>query len=72
MHMWFLEVGTPVFSPVNGYVHTDISPENAVVQGQRRSSKSVDYLVEASAAEVGAITAALAAIKARQVKGEME
>lgn len=41
-----------------------------MVQGQRRSSKCVDYLVEASAAEVGAITATLAAIKARQVKEE--
>ena len=38
----------------------------------RRSSKGVDYLVEASAAEAEAISATLAAVKARQVNGEME
>jgi len=32
----------------------------------------VDYLVEASAAEAEAISATLAAVKARQVNGEME
>ncbi|KAM3271662.1 hypothetical protein ACQJBY_042083 [Aegilops geniculata] len=60
-------LGTPVAPPVNGDVYTDISPENAVIQGQRRSSKGVDYLVEASAAEAEAISATLAAVKARQV-----
>jgi hypothetical protein len=35
-------------------------------------SKGVDYLVEASAAEAEAISATLAAVKARQVNGEME
>uniref|UniRef100_A0A453JKT5 protein-serine/threonine phosphatase n=1 Tax=Aegilops tauschii subsp. strangulata TaxID=200361 RepID=A0A453JKT5_AEGTS len=65
-------LGTPVAPPVNGDVYTDISPENAVIQGQRRSSKGVDYLVEASAAEAEAISATLAAVKARQVNGEME
>ncbi|VAI21449.1 unnamed protein product [Triticum turgidum subsp. durum] len=53
-------------------MYTDISPENAVPQGQRRSSKGVDYLVEASAAEAEAISATLAAVKARQVNGEAE
>ncbi|KAL6893562.1 hypothetical protein ACP4OV_007660 [Aristida adscensionis] len=65
-------LGTPVAPPVNGDMHTDISPENAVLQGQRRLSKGVDYLVEASAAEAEAISATLAAVKARQVNGEME
>ena len=32
----------------------------------------MDYLVEASAAEAEAISATLAAVKARQVNGEME
>jgi hypothetical protein len=38
----------------------------------RRLSKGVDYLVEASAAEAEAISATLAAVRARQVNGEME
>ncbi|EEE65895.1 hypothetical protein OsJ_21718 [Oryza sativa Japonica Group] len=65
-------LGTPVAAPVNGDMYTDISPENAVIQGQRRMSKGVDYLVEASAAEAEAISATLAAVKARQVNGEAE
>ncbi|XP_037435985.1 serine/threonine-protein phosphatase BSL2 homolog [Triticum dicoccoides] len=65
-------LGTPVAPPLNGDIYTDISPENAVPQGQRRSSKGVDYLVEASAAEAEAISATLAAVKARQVNGEAE
>uniref|UniRef100_A0A804P9L3 Serine/threonine-protein phosphatase n=1 Tax=Zea mays TaxID=4577 RepID=A0A804P9L3_MAIZE len=65
-------LGTPVAPPVNGDIYTDISPENAVMQGQRRLSKGVDYLVEASAAEAEAISATLAAVKARQVNGELE
>jgi len=28
-------LGTPVAPPVNGDMYTDISPENAVLQGQR-------------------------------------
>jgi hypothetical protein len=28
-------LGTPVAPPVNGDIYTDISPENAVMQGQR-------------------------------------
>jgi hypothetical protein len=31
-------LGTPVAPPVNGDVYTDISPENAVIQGQRFAS----------------------------------
>ncbi|KAL2485549.1 Serine/threonine-protein phosphatase BSL2 [Abeliophyllum distichum] len=65
-------VGSPVAPPVNGDVHTDISAENAMLQGSRRLSKGVDYLVEAAAAEAEAITATLAAAKARQVNGEIE
>lgn len=38
----------------------------------RRPSKGVEYLVEASAAEAEAISATLAAAKARQVNGEVE
>ncbi|CAA0841353.1 Serine/threonine-protein phosphatase BSL2 [Striga hermonthica] len=65
-------VGNPVAPPVNGDIYTDISTENATLQGSRRSSKGVEYLVEAAAAEAEAITAALAAAKARQVNGEVE
>lgn len=36
-----------------------------------RMNKSVDYLVEASAAEARAITAALAAAKAREISKEI-
>lgn len=38
----------------------------------RQLSKGVDYLVEAAAAEAEAISATLAAAKARQVNGEVE
>jgi hypothetical protein len=31
-------LGTPVAPPVNGDAYTDISPENAVIQGQRFAS----------------------------------
>ncbi|XP_042041629.1 serine/threonine-protein phosphatase BSL3-like isoform X4 [Salvia splendens] len=64
-------VGNPVAPPVNGDIYTDISTENAMLQGSRRSSKGVEYLVEAAAAEAEAITAALAAAKARH-NGEVE
>ncbi|ONK67284.1 uncharacterized protein A4U43_C06F18540 [Asparagus officinalis] len=63
-------LGTPVAPPVNGDMYTDISSENAMIQGPRRLSKGVEYLVEASAAEAEAISAALAAAKARQENGE--
>jgi diadenosine tetraphosphatase ApaH/serine/threonine PP2A family protein phosphatase len=53
-------------------MYTDISTENAMVPGIRRTSKGVEYLVEASAAEAEAISATLAAAKARQVNGEVE
>ncbi|GMI92277.1 BRI1 suppressor 1 (BSU1)-like 2 [Hibiscus trionum] len=65
-------LGTPVAPPVNGDMYADISPENVMLQGSRRMNKGVDYLVEASAAEAEAITATLAAAKARQVNGEVE
>ncbi|KAL2540975.1 Serine/threonine-protein phosphatase BSL3 [Abeliophyllum distichum] len=65
-------VGIPVAPPVNGDMYTDISTENAMLQGSRRQSKGVEYLVEAAAAEAEAITATLAAAKARQVNGEIE
>ncbi|XP_022756036.1 serine/threonine-protein phosphatase BSL3-like isoform X2 [Durio zibethinus] len=65
-------LGNPVAPPVNGDMYTDISTENAMLQGSRRMSKGVEYLVEASAAEAEAICATLAAAKARQVNGEVE
>nr|GME03148.1 serine/threonine-protein phosphatase BSL3 [Ipomoea batatas] len=65
-------LGNPVAPPVNGDMYTDISTENAMLQGTRRLSKGVEYLVEASAAEAEAISATLAAAKARQVNGEVE
>ncbi|ESQ50130.1 hypothetical protein EUTSA_v10001894mg [Eutrema salsugineum] len=65
-------LGSPVAPPVNGDMYTDISTENAMVPGTRRTSKGVEYLVEASAAEAEAISATLAAAKARQVNGEVE
>ncbi|XP_051120385.1 serine/threonine-protein phosphatase BSL3-like [Andrographis paniculata] len=64
-------VGNPVAPPVNGDIYTDISTENAMLQGPRRLSRGVEYLVEAAAAEAEAISAALAAAKARQ-NGEVE
>ncbi|KAK1270459.1 hypothetical protein QJS04_geneDACA012912 [Acorus gramineus] len=65
-------LGSPVAPPVNGDMYTDISTENVMLQGQRRVSKGVEYLVEASAAEAEAISATLAAAKARQMNGEAE
>ncbi|GAB4859867.1 Serine/threonine-protein phosphatase bsl3 [Ancistrocladus abbreviatus] len=65
-------LASPVAPPVNGDMYADISHENAMIQGSRRLSRGVEYLVEASAAEAEAITAALAAAKARQVNGEIE
>ncbi|XP_043719421.1 serine/threonine-protein phosphatase BSL3-like isoform X1 [Telopea speciosissima] len=66
-------LGNPVAPPINGDIYTDISTENAMLQGpSRRLTKGVEYLVEASAAEAEAISAALAAAKARQVNGDIE
>ncbi|TYJ18230.1 hypothetical protein E1A91_A09G108900v1 [Gossypium mustelinum] len=65
-------LGSPVAPPVNGDMYTEISTENAMLQGSRRMSKGVEYLVEAAAAEAEAISATLAAAKARQVNGEVE
>ncbi|KAL8029555.1 hypothetical protein ABFS82_14G228300 [Erythranthe guttata] len=64
--------GNAVAPPVNGDIYTDINTENATFQGSRSLSEGVEYLVKASAAEAEAITAALAAAKARQVNGEVE
>uniref|UniRef100_A0A1D1XMQ7 Serine/threonine-protein phosphatase n=1 Tax=Anthurium amnicola TaxID=1678845 RepID=A0A1D1XMQ7_9ARAE len=64
-------LGSPVAPPVNGDMYTDISTENAMLQGPRLS-KGVEYLVEASAAEAEAISATLAAAKARQLNGEVD
>ncbi|KAH0715704.1 hypothetical protein KY284_008609 [Solanum tuberosum] len=66
-------LGNAVAPPLNGDMYTDISTENVMLQGSRRLSKGVEYLVEASAAEAEAITATLAAAKARQQgNGEVE
>ncbi|KAM3303220.1 serine/threonine-protein phosphatase BSL3 isoform X1 [Capsicum chacoense] len=66
-------LGNAVAPPVNGDVYADISTENVMLHGSRRLSRGVEYLVEASAAEAEAITAALAAAKARQQgNGEVE
>ncbi|KAG9128990.1 hypothetical protein Leryth_014772 [Lithospermum erythrorhizon] len=66
-------LANPVAPPVNGDLYTDISTENAMFPGSRRLSKGVEYLVEASAAEAEAISATLAAAKAREsCNGEME
>ncbi|XP_071705693.1 serine/threonine-protein phosphatase BSL3-like [Rutidosis leptorrhynchoides] len=65
-------LGNPVAPPVNGDMYTDSSTENYILQGSRRMSKGVEYLVEASAAEAEAITATLAAAKARQSNGEVD
>eukprot|EP00249_Psilotum_nudum_P023895 c29021_g1_i1 orf=551-3595(+) len=60
-------VGNAVASSANGDMSMDISAENAFSHGHnRRTSKGVESLVEASAAEAEAISAALAAVKARQ------
>lgn len=60
-------MGTPVAAPVNGDIFMDISAENALTHHnlQRRGS-NVESLVEASAAEAEAISATIAAAKARQ------
>ncbi|KAL5999222.1 Serine/threonine-protein phosphatase bsl3 [Asimina triloba] len=65
-------LGNPVAPPVNGDMYTDISTENAMMQGQRRHIKGVEYLVEAATAEAEAISATFAAAKARQINGEAE
>ncbi|MED6119381.1 Serine/threonine-protein phosphatase bsl3 [Stylosanthes scabra] len=65
-------LGNPVAAPANGDMYSDISAENAMLQGPRPTNKGVEYLVEASAAEAEAISATLAAAKARQENGEVE
>ncbi|XP_047330719.1 serine/threonine-protein phosphatase BSL3 [Impatiens glandulifera] len=64
-------LGNAVASSVNGDMYSDINTENATLH-TRKSSKGVEYLVEASAAEAEAISATLAAAKARQVNGGAE
>ncbi|KAH9311050.1 hypothetical protein KI387_026085, partial [Taxus chinensis] len=65
-------MGSPVAPPINGDMFRDISTENAMIPGQRRFGKGVESLVLASAAEAEAISAALAAAKARQSNGEVD
>ncbi|KAG7023796.1 Serine/threonine-protein phosphatase BSL2 [Cucurbita argyrosperma subsp. argyrosperma] len=67
-------LGNPVAPSISGDMYTDISTENAMLQAPRRLNKGVEYLVEASAAEAEAISATLAAAKARRVQdnGEVE
>eukprot|EP00249_Psilotum_nudum_P023897 c29021_g2_i2 orf=373-3453(+) len=63
-------VGSPVAAPANGDASMDISTENALAHGHhRKASTGVESLVEASAAEAEAITAALARV--RQSNGEV-
>ncbi|KAL9659426.1 hypothetical protein QQ045_024232 [Rhodiola kirilowii] len=63
--------GNPVAPPMNGDMSADISVENAVLQGSRRLS-NVENLVEAATAEAEAISATLAAVKAKHSNGEVE
>ncbi|WOL19610.1 serine/threonine-protein phosphatase [Canna indica] len=65
-------LGPPVAPPVNGDMYSDITTDKNMLQEPRRLNKGVDYLVEASAAEAEAISAALAAAKARRVNGQVE
>lgn len=68
-------MGSPVAAPVNGDTSMDISTENAVSHGHRTERRGVESLVEASAAEAEAISAALAASAAkaaREQNGEVE
>ncbi|XP_047307706.1 serine/threonine-protein phosphatase BSL3-like [Impatiens glandulifera] len=60
--------GAGILSPG---INSDNSLENTT-RHSRKSSKGVEYLVEASAAEAEAISATLAAAKARQVNGDVE
>ncbi|CAA6653742.1 unnamed protein product [Spirodela intermedia] len=62
---------------IEGRTKEDIAeavPDGAVVVGSpvdpQRLGKGVDYLIEASAAEAEAISATLAAVKARELNGE--
>ncbi|KAL0914409.1 hypothetical protein M5K25_014753 [Dendrobium thyrsiflorum] len=64
-------LGTPVDPVVNGGIYTDTSTQTTILQGPRLS-RGVESLVENSAAEAEAISAALAAAKARQMNGEAE
>ncbi|KAL9659920.1 hypothetical protein QQ045_024730 [Rhodiola kirilowii] len=65
-------LGNPIAAPSNGEMHHGLNTENDVLQGSGRLSKGVDYLVKASAEEAEAISATLAAAKARHFNGEVE
>ncbi|KAI6669745.1 hypothetical protein NL676_004630 [Syzygium grande] len=56
----------------NDDMYTDRKTDHAMLSGSWRLNKGVEYLVEASAAEAEAISAALAAAKARQANGNVE
>jgi diadenosine tetraphosphatase ApaH/serine/threonine PP2A family protein phosphatase len=62
-----------VAAPVNGDTTMDISTENALAHGHRMERGGVESLVEASAAEAEAISAALAAAeaKSREQNGDL-
>ncbi|KAJ7545490.1 hypothetical protein O6H91_09G122400 [Diphasiastrum complanatum] len=65
-----VSMGSAVAAPANGDMSMDISVENAA--GHRRESKGMESLVEASAAEAKAISAAMAKAAAqRQVNGDI-
>ncbi|KAG6478437.1 hypothetical protein ZIOFF_061879 [Zingiber officinale] len=61
----------PSVATVNGDMYTNMNTDDSMLQGPRLN-KGVQYLVEASAAEAEAISAALAAAKARRINGEVE
>ncbi|CAM8886785.1 unnamed protein product [Rhodiola kirilowii] len=65
-------LGNPVAAPSNGEMHNDLNTGNEMLQGSGRLTKGVDYLVKASAEEAEAISATLAAAKARHVNDEVE
>ena len=62
------------FSILNLYrnVSTQNPETGSTIILHRQTSKGVEYLVEAAAAEAEAISATFAAAKARQVNGEVE
>uniref|UniRef100_A0A7N0RIJ1 Serine/threonine-protein phosphatase n=1 Tax=Kalanchoe fedtschenkoi TaxID=63787 RepID=A0A7N0RIJ1_KALFE len=64
-------LGNPVAAPSNGEIHNGLNTESEMLESGRLT-KGVDYLVKASAEEAEAISATLAAAKARQVNGEVE
>ncbi|XP_034703107.1 serine/threonine-protein phosphatase BSL3-like isoform X2 [Vitis riparia] len=65
-------VETPIDSAINGDTSKDMITEKDMLQGLRTVGTSVEYLVEASAAEAETISAAIAAAKARKINGDVE